>query len=457
MTVVGGQTGRFGVLAENTGNTTVSAAAGRPRRRGEDLRSPFVPPVLTLAPGDQAIGRPAGPRPAAMVRLPGGAAVRHRGAAGRAAGRRRRADRTGRASRAAGHRHPGAEAAARPGLLSLLSLLLAVTVFAIVITIALSQLVGVSAADRDLAIQVAAAQQNTGGAGAGSDDLGGTVVLLTNGAPVAGVTVELFATGVVDHPDHQTATGRRRRVQFGELPSGAYKLRFRGAGFAEIWYPAALTGEDATGDHRAAGEADHRSARPARRAAGLGVRAGGRRRRRRRGAHRAGAGRACCRCAQRTGRLEAARPTDHRRTGRLAAPPPLRRTPPGAVLMTVPIGSDGTFEVTDLPSPRITSWSSPSPGSPPTPRRIDLVGGESRTGVQLRLRTGDGLISGTVTGPDGPLGDAVVTATTGTTTVSTVSLTERQRWGVHPAGPGHPGHLHGHRHRRPGSPPRPRR
>jgi len=42
----------------------------------------------------------------------------------------------------------------------------------------------------------------------------------------------------------------------------------------------------------------------------------------------------------------------------------------------------------------------------------------------LRLRTGDGLISGTVTGPDGPLGGAVVTATTGTTKVETVSLTE---------------------------------
>ncbi len=51
------------------------------------------------------------------------------------------------------------------GLLSLLSLLFAVSVFAVVITIALSRLVGVSAADRDLAIQVAAAQQNAGGAG----------------------------------------------------------------------------------------------------------------------------------------------------------------------------------------------------------------------------------------------------------------------------------------------------
>ncbi len=43
--------------------------------------------------------------------------------------------------------------------------------------------------------------------------------------------------------------------------------------------------------------------------------------------------------------------------------------------------------------------------------------------MELRLVKGDGLITGTVMGPNGPLGNAIVTATTGATTVQTVSLT----------------------------------
>src|SRR6478609_2290730 len=63
MTVVAGRAGTFGVILENTGNTTVVAPlAGTD---AEDvMRFQFVPPVLTLAPGDQAIGelKASGPR-----------------------------------------------------------------------------------------------------------------------------------------------------------------------------------------------------------------------------------------------------------------------------------------------------------------------------------------------------------------------------------------------------------
>ena len=70
--------------------------------------------------------------------------------------------------------------------------------FATVITIAFSALVGQSAQDRDLAIQVAAARNSV--AIAGTSTLGGTVVLLTDGAPVAGVTVELFDAAATTTP-----------------------------------------------------------------------------------------------------------------------------------------------------------------------------------------------------------------------------------------------------------------
>ena len=132
------------------------------------------------------------------------------------------------------------------GALSLLSLLFAVTVFATVITIALSRLVGVSAADRDLAIQVAAARDADAGSGADGSTLGGSVVQLTTGRPVNGVTVEIFTSGSLTTPISSTATGADGLFEFGGLDPGAYKLRFRGAGYAEVWYESALTGEAAT-------------------------------------------------------------------------------------------------------------------------------------------------------------------------------------------------------------------
>ncbi len=117
-----------------------------------------------------------------------------------------------------------------------------------------------------------------------------------------------------------------------------------------------------------------------------------------------------------------------------AAQAPPAGAPAGAVLTTVPIGSDGRFDLSDVPSPAVYDLVLSKPGFATDTQRIDLSGGEVRGDIQLRLRTGDGLISGTVTGPDGPLGGAVITATSGTSTVQTVSLTEGQPGGFTCAG-----------------------
>ncbi len=419
MTVVGGTSARFGLLAENTGNTRVSAVpVGLDPE--EKIRFTVVPAVLDLAPGDHAM---ADLRATARRRWFGNPVVRPFGVAVLPVG-------------AAGGGGP-AEPAEPPeplatgslvqkprlsrGLLSLLSLLLALSVFAVVITIALSQLVGVSAADRDLAIQVAAAQQNTAGSGSGSE-ITGTVVLLTNGAPARGVTVEVFASGSLITPITSTATGDDGSFVLVGLPTGAYKLRFRGAGFAEVWYPAALSGEAAKEIPLQAGKD----------VTNLTVQLGGL-------------------PASVSGRVigddvagailtvqvpvdmlprgqrpaaSTARPTVTAAPAASSAAAAAPTDTAGAVLMSVPIGSDGTFELTDLGSPLDYELVVSKTGYTTDTQRIDLGGGESRTGVQLQLRTGDGLISGTVTGPDGPIGNAVVTATTGTTTVSTVSQTK---------------------------------
>jgi hypothetical protein len=433
MTVVGGSSGTFGVILENAGNTTIVAPlAGTD---AEDvLRFQFVPPTLTLAPGDQAIAdlKVKGPR-----RWFGSPVVRSFGIgltpiaddpARTLPPGARRAD----APSAADAPSP-ADAPAAPldtgkplasdeplatgtllqkprlsrGALSLLSLLLAATVFATVITIAFSALVGQSAQDRNLAIQVAAARNSV--AIAGSSTLGGTVVLLTNGAPVAGVTIDLFDAAATTTPVKQTATGDDGSWKIGNLPSGSYLFRVSGAGFVQIWYPQALSASDATVITVQVGQ----------QITDLQVTLGGL---------------PASVSGQVVGRDVAGAvltvqvpvemlPPDPAGVSAAAAAPPPGGDPGGAVLKTVPIGSDGAFEVTDIPSPRVYDLVVTKPGFATEQQRIDLAAGESRTDVQLRLRTGDGLISGTVTGPDGPLGGAVITATTGSNKVETVSLT----------------------------------
>ncbi len=294
------------------------------------------------------------------------------------------------------------------GVLSLLSLLLAATVFATVITIALSALVGQSAADRDLAIQVAAARNS--GTPSGNSTLGGAVLQLTSGQPIAGVSVELFTAQDVTTPISNTATGDDGKWTIGNLPAGSYKFRVRGAGFAELWYANALTAADATEVTVQVGQ----------QITDLNVNLGGL---------------PATVSGQVAGDDVAGAvltvqvpveflPTDPSAQAAQAAEAPPVGAPAGAVLTTVPIGSDGTFDLSDIPSPAVYDLVLTKPGFATDTQRIDLSGGEVRGDIQLRLRTGDGLISGTVTGPDGPLGGAVITATSGTTTVETVSLTE---------------------------------
>ncbi len=455
MTVICGSTGRFGLVLENTGNTVVNA---RPVGLDpeEKIQFTFIPPVVTLAPGEHAItdlrtkakrrwfGTPVvrtfglGITPdddtAGPAGLPPEPPLGDRSVAGAIVPVPPKID-----PLATGSMLQKARLAR--GVISLLSLLLAVTVFAVVITIALSRLVGVSAADRDLAIQVAAAQQSD--SSTGTSMLGGTVKLLTDGAPASGVAVELFSATSLTSPLTSTATNEKGKWTIPSLPAGSYKLRFRGAGFAEIWYPKALTGADAQTITLAVGQ----------QLTNLDITLGGL------PATVSGTvvgddvaaavltvsipavdlPRGGAPPTPTTLALTTAAPVPPAGSPAVttAAPAPTSSKKPaptstgpvdsangGAVVQTLPIGSDGTFVVSDLPSPAVYDLTVSKPGYATATQRIDLGGGEDRQGVQLRLRTGDGLISGTIIGPDGPLPGAIVTATTGKTVVTTVSLTE---------------------------------
>ena len=442
MTVICGKTGRYSVMIENTGNVEmpVSPIGVDPEAR---IRFAFDPPVVALAPGENAVtelrttarrrwfGAPVA-RPFALALPPEPPADLPATAPAEpieplANGTMLQKPRLGR------------------GALSLLSLLLAVSVFATVITIALAKLVGVSQADRNLAIQVAAARQS--GTPTGTSAMAGSIKQLSDAQPAANVTVEVFTAAALGSPLTSTATDAKGNWQVTGLAAGSYKLRFRAPGFAEVWYPHALTATDASPVDLQVGQ----------KAGGLSIALGGLP-----GIiagqvvgddvagavltlsvplnalPRSGAPTTPATTLALTGApvTSGNSPPTQVATSAAAAPPtsaptspaagdttPLSATP-GATVMTAPIGSDGTFTLDEVPSPNVYQLTVSKTGFASTTQLIDLAGGESRKDVLLRLRTGDGSVSGAVYGSAGPLGGAVITATDGSNTVKTVSVTK---------------------------------
>ena len=302
------------------------------------------------------------------------------------------------------------------GALSLVGLLLAVTVFAIVITVALGRLVGQTTADRDLALQVAAARDNGSGA-AGSSGLAGTVLQLTNGKPLSAVSVSVFDATDTTKPLATTATDQSGSYSFNELAAGKYKLSYQRAGFVQIWYPAATSDSDATTVQVKAAQHEH----------GLNVTMGGV------PASIAGTvqGADVSAAALYLETVPGSHGSSHTATNtstplsstsNTSAPNPLPNATNEAVVQQVAVGSDGTFSLANVPSPSTYELVVVKAGYATTTQELDVGAGEQRTGVTLTLRKGDGLIKGVVNSPTGPLGGVTITATSGQNTTTTVSL-----------------------------------
>jgi len=412
--VTGGRGATFGLVVENVGNTPVAGALGGLDPE-EKVRFRFSPPHVDLGPGERAAVEM---RLRARRRFAGTPVVRpFQVRVGRDPAAQTDAVTAGGLATAATIATPASDVDPRDrgatgtfiqrpwlsrGALSLAGLLAAVTVFALVITYALSGVVSRSAADRNLALQVAQAQQST--AAAGTSSVAGTVRLLTSGSAVPGVTVEVFTVSDTGKPVTSAATDDKGDYRLGGLPAGSYKLRFRGAGFAELWYPSALTDADATKVDLIAGQAK----------TGLDVLLGGL-------------------PATLSGTVTGDDPvgaTVTLETAGASADPNAADASSGesgsggAILRTVTVAADGGFVLEQVPSPSVYDLVVSKPGYATDVERVDLAGGESRTGVQVVLRKGDGLIAGHVTDATAPLGGATVTASSGQTTVQTVTLTQ---------------------------------
>jgi 5-hydroxyisourate hydrolase-like protein (transthyretin family) len=420
MALTAGTIGRFGLLVDNTGNTTV-----RGRLTGTDaegkVQFEFEPPALDLQPGEHAVveikaksKRPLVGGPFVRVLdigmedpLPEGAPAPVAPPAAPESVDQKLTVKTPRKKNRAAPR-PGSEDAPLAnasfvqkallgrGLLSLLGLLFALSVFAVVITLALSSIVGQSAADRNLALEIA--QARNAAATSGSSGMSGTVLLLTSGKPVPGVAIDVFPADDTSAPIANTATSKAGTWSVSDLPAGDYKITFRGAGFVQLWYPQALSADNSK---TITLEANNK-------VAGLDVSLGGV-----------------------PASIKGTVLGDDVSAASLALTVPVAGgagttgsdSTTGAVVQTVPIGSDGSFELTNVPSPSVYDLVVTKTGYATATQRVDVGAGEERDGVEITLRKGDGVISGAVSSAAGALGGVTITASSGQTEVTTISLT----------------------------------
>jgi len=413
MMLTAGKIGRFGLLVDNTGNTTV-----RSRLTGTDaegkVRFEFEPPVLELQPGEHAVveiktkakrpffGGPfvrvldiglEDPRPenAPAPVLPPESVDQKLTVKPRKK-KNLAAPSPGSEAQPLANASFVQKAVMARGLLSLLGLLFALSVFAIVITLALSRIVGQSTADRNLALEIA--QARNAAATSGSSGMSGTVLLLTSGKPVPGVAIDVYLADDTSAPIANTATSKQGTWAVSDLPAGDYKITFRGAGFVQLWFPQALSADNS---ETVTLEANSKRA-------GLDVSLGGV-----------------------PASIKGTILGDDVSAATLALTRPAAGTPAadgttGAVVQTVPIGSDGSFELTNVPSPSVYELVVSKTGYATATQRVDVSAGEERDGVEITLRKGDGVISGLVSSAAGHLGGVTITATSGQTEVTTISL-----------------------------------
>lgn len=308
------------------------------------------------------------------------------------------------------------------GGLGLVGLLAAISVFAAVIATTFGAVVDRSNADRDLLLDAIRAATEDGAAGA-PGAVSGTVLQATSGLPVDGAVVDAFPADDPSTAAATAATTETGTYRLEGLPAGDYKLRFRGAGFTDVWFPAAIEPTSAEVVTVAAGGET----------TGIDVRLGGI------PASLAGTvigedpagATVAVHLPLVTTPITARLPTEEGSTTTTLPASPIDPANPSDPLSTpeitsVVVDASGEFLLEGIPSPGTYSLVVSKEGFATEVQLVNLAPGEERAGIEVRLRRGDGVISGTVLSADGPLGGATVTASDGRTTISTTSLTRDQ-------------------------------
>lgn len=275
-------------------------------------------------------------------------------------------------------------------LLSLLGLLTAATVFALVLSQAFDSVVDEARISNDV-LNEALQRDEAGGAVVPTDPgtVTGTVITSSTGSGLSGAQAELFVSSDTVTPVASAATGSQGEFTLSNLGAGRYTLRLSGAGVAPIWFGGATNAADAATFDVQLGVATQLepieiSGTP----------------------------------TVVTGAVDV--DDTEGVTVSLVVP-----GAEGAAVATVPVNPDGSFSIPDVPTPGNYQLIVQQPGVPPVTRDLVLEPGVplGDLGVDV-VAGGGGTVSGQVNGPTGPLGGATITATTGTSSISTLSLTE---------------------------------
>lgn len=374
--VTGGRSTTFGILIENRGNDTVTAALS-----GTDdeavVKVAFSPNDVTLEPGESEIVRAETrggrrwfgvPTPRIMTFSAAGVEPVREGMATFI-----QKPRVGR------------------WVLSLAGLICAISVFAIVITHSFEQVAENQKQGQALieaALDDDPTNQNAVATNPGS--VAGSVTGPAD-APLAGITIELVSLDDVDGVIAAASSAADGTYRIPGLSDGTFKIRAAGAGFSTRWFGGESFAE----------------------ASEVGVALG--------------------EVSEDIDFFLEGRPGSI--TGQVVAEDPagafavLVRTAESidggtdAEVERAEVAPDGTFTFPKVPSPATYEIQIAKAGFTAEPRKIVLAGGEAAQGIEILLREGNGIIAGRVLGPVGALGNVTVEATDGMSTITTVSLT----------------------------------
>lgn len=278
-------------------------------------------------------------------------------------------------------------------MISLLGLLTAAAVFAAVLSRSFDSVVDEARLSTGV-LDAALSSNDAGGAVVPTDpgSVSGRLISSTTGQGFSGAQAELFVASDDTVPVASAATDDTGAFTFANLGQGIYKLRLSGSGVTQLWYGNTQTPKDATEIEVVLGRVTDLDPISI---GGIPVPV--------------------------EGVVDVADPTGV--TVSLIVPGQVDPDSP-AVVATAEVGPDGSFALADVPSPGTYQMVVEKPGFAPAIRDVVLEPGRPLDGVEVTLTAGTGLITGSVSGPIGPLGGATVVATDGTTEIRTVSLTE---------------------------------
>lgn len=275
-------------------------------------------------------------------------------------------------------------------MVSFIGLLVAASIFGIVFSRNLTSVVESTAIDPALLEQ--AFGSASPGAGVAPGAITGTVTARSSGDGIPGATVEVFLADEPSLPVRSVATDEDGAFTVDNMGTGPFRLRAVAGGFDSRWL----------GDVAEFVNALPVKVEPGGTVGGFEIVLGGQP--------------ATLRGGVVGGTVVGARVE-------VIAPAAATGGVEDATLAAIEVDDTGVFEFTDIPAPGEYKLRVRRIGSITTVLTLQLGAGETREGVTVQLRTGDGLIGGTVFGTDGPLGGASVVIVSPDTEAGTLTLT----------------------------------